>query len=299
MWNATSNCPTDSCEDNFRRRYSLTMNGTPRNGSPSRPGDSGLEPNAQDIEGVLGRFQAWEKTQRNQSSSKSTSTRGIGRGAASRKANLGDGVRELTYEQALRATSYRRRAYPEAAATSPQALKAQAIASPEAELPEVDPATSLHPATAANNKSAFSVVPSLPEVTRRQASTPAAKPRQIQPAFREVLKGTAELAATASVVPEIKSFALALRVSDAEQTRVRACAARANLSVSAYLRQCALGVDDLRDQVELALTKLRQQEANTAAPPGLSAIPGILGRFATHWFRWLRGHHDYSAISLR
>jgi hypothetical protein len=275
------------------------MNGTPRNGSPSGPGNSGLELNAEDIEGVLGRFQAWEKSRRDQPNSKNGSTTGIGRGAASRKANLGGGVREPTYEQALRASKYRRPEYPGAGEMSPQALKAQAIASPQAELSEVDPATSLHPATAGNTKSAFSVVPSLPEATRRQASTPDAKPQNIQPAFREVLKGTAELAATASSVPEIKSIALSLRVSDAEQTRIRACAARANLSVSAYLRQCALGVDDLRDQVEVALTKLRQQEANTAAPPGLSAIPGILGRFGRHWFRRLRGHDDYTAISLR
>jgi hypothetical protein len=286
--------PTDSCEDGFRRRYSQTMNG-----APNGPGNSDLEPNVEDLEGVLGRFQAWEKTRRDQPNSKNGSTTGIGRGAASRKANLGGGVRELTYEQALRASSYRRPAYPKAAEISPQALKPQAIASPQAELPEVDSATSLHPATAGNAKSAVSVRPPLPEVTRLQASTPAVKPQRTQPAFREVLKGTAGLAATAGTAPEIKSFPLSLRVSDAEQTRIRACAARANLSVSAYLRQCALGVDDLRDQVELALTKLRQQEANAAAPPGLSAIPGILGRFGMHWFRRLRGHHDYTAISLR
>jgi hypothetical protein len=270
------------------------MNGSPRNGSPSGPGKSGLEPNAEDIEGVLGRFQAWENTRRDQPNSKNGSTARVGRGAASRKANLGGGVRELTYEQAFRASSYRRRAYSETAEISPQA-----IASPQAELREVDPATSLHPATAGNTKSAFSVVPPLPEVTRRQASTPTGRPQHIQPAFREVLKGTAELAATASAVPEIKSFALALRVSGAEQTRIRACAARANLSVSAYLRQCAFGVDDLRDQVELAITKLRHQEANPAAPPGLSAIPGILGHFAARLFRRLRGHHDYTPLSLR
>ena len=275
------------------------MNGTPRNGSPSGPGKSGLEPNAEDIEGVLGRFQAWEKTRRDQPNSKNGSNRGIGRGAASRKANLGGGVQELTYEQALRASSYRRRAYSEAAEIAPQTLEPQAIASPQAELPEVDSTTSPHHATAGNAKSTVSVIALLPEVTRRQASTPVVKPQDIEPAFREVLKGTAGLAATAGAVPEIKSFALALRVSNAEQTRIRACAARANLSVSAYLRQCALGVDDLRDQVELALTKLRQQEANAAAPPGLSAIPGIFGRFGRHWFQRLRGHHDYTAISLR
>jgi hypothetical protein len=352
--------PTDSREDGLRRRYSLTMNGTPRNGSPSGPSKSGLEPNAEDIEGVLGRFQVWEKTRRDQPNSKNGSTARIGRGAASRKANLGGGVRELTYEQALRASSYRRPAYPEAAEMSARALKPEAIASPQAELPEVDPATSLHYATEGTAKSApaprtiaiadsgtaratrssapraemhtaaasiprvsgvvpksqvrsgngsrtlggsldpaVSVVPPLPEVTRLQAPTPAGKPQHIEPAFREVLKGTAGLAATASAVPDAKSIALSLRVSNAEQARIRACAARANLSVSAYLRQCALGVDDLRDQVELALGELHKRDAKPAMPPGLSALPGILGRFTTHWFRRLRLHHDYTAISLR
>jgi hypothetical protein len=98
---------------------------------------------------------------------------------------------------------------------------------------------------------------------------------------------------------ESKSIALSLRVSDAEQARIRSCAARASLSVSAYLRQCALGVDDLRGQVELALGELQKQEARVAAQPGLSAIPSILGRFAMRCFRRLRAQTDYTAISLR
>jgi hypothetical protein len=350
-------CPTDSCEDSFRRRYSLSMNGT-----PSRSGNSGIGPNAEDLDGVLGRFQDWAKTRRDQPTSKYSSTAGIDRGAASRKANLGGGVREPSYEQALRASSYRRPASPDATEVPPQATKPPPHAKSQAELPELDSTTSRYHATAgtanpvralapttiasadsrtvkanrskasgaemglpvastprsrtaatksqvrSSNRSpprltcldpAVAAVSSSPEVTRPQASTQAAKPQRIQPAFREVPKGTAGLATTASAVLDAKSIALSLRVSNAEQARIRASAGRANLSVSAYLRQCAIGVDDLRDQVELALTKRRQQETNAAAPPGLSAIPGILGRFGRHWFQRLSGHHDYTAISLR
>jgi hypothetical protein len=131
---------------------------------------------------------------------------------------------------------------------------------------------------------------------------PAAQraPSGTHPAFREVFQESAGLAPAAKPsVPETKTIALSLRVSDVEQARIQACAARANVSVSAYLRQCALGVEELRDQVEAALGELRKQESRPVAPPGLSAIPGILRNAAVGWFRRLRGHHDYTGISLR
>jgi hypothetical protein len=116
-----------------------------------------------------------------------------------------------------------------------------------------------------------------------------------------VLQQSAGLAPTARDSPafENKTIALSLRVSDAEQARIQACAARANVSVSAYLRQCALGVEELRDQVELALGELRKQDAQRAAPPGLSAIPRILRHAAAGWWRRLRGNRDYTGLSLR
>ena len=123
----------------------------------------------------------------------------------------------------------------------------------------------------------------------------------IQPAFREVLQETAGLSTTAKIasIPESKTIALSLRVSYVEQARIQACAAHANVSVSAYLRQCALGVEELRDQVEVALGELRKQDSKRAAPPVLAAIPGILRNVAVGWFRRLRGHQDYTGISLR
>jgi hypothetical protein len=126
-------------------------------------------------------------------------------------------------------------------------------------------------------------------------------PAIAQPAFREVLQQSAGLAPAAKdgATLENKTIALSLRVSDAEQARIQACAARANVSVSAYLRQCALGVEDLRDQVELALSELRKQDMQKATLPGLSAIPRILRQVAAGWFRKLRGNPDYTGISLR
>jgi len=112
---------------------------------------------------------------------------------------------------------------------------------------------------------------------------------------------------------------LTLRISDQEKTRLETGAARANLALSDYLLQCALGaeqtpthdriaqtdlsesiylrqyalgVDELRGQMKLALSRLnRQHPQNTLPPPAkrkLSALPAILAGFAIHSLRRLR-----------
>ncbi len=160
-------------------------------------------------------------------------------------------------------------------------------------------------APASHADSSVAVVPGRPRpaTTRPKGGTTRKQPL-IQPAFRDVLKGTAALVAASQpcgpALQRGKAASLTLRVTDGEQARIQACAARANLSVSAYLRQCALGVDDLREQVELALSSLHQQQAQPAPPLGISAIPGILGRFAIQCLRRLRQNpEDYTVVSLR
>src|SRR5277367_1518299 len=125
----SSDWPANFCEDCFRRGYALIMNG-----APSEPGNSRPGPIAEDIDSILGRFQDWANARRDQSASRNAMN--SGRGPALRKPNLGGGVRELSYEQALRASSYRRQAYPEATEKSAQALEPEPIAVPQAELPE-------------------------------------------------------------------------------------------------------------------------------------------------------------------
>jgi hypothetical protein len=297
------------------------------NGAPSEPGNSNPRPNAEDIDSILGRFQDWANTRRDQSASRTATNSGIGRGPASRKANLGGGVREISYEQALRASCYRRQTHPVAAEISAQALKPEPIAVPRSELTASDSTTNQHHAVEGSTKSSPSpntIEPADSTTARstrsraskmetgataerisragratRRSPVPTGKSEHAQPAFGRVLKGTAGRASSATAVLETKSVALSLRVSDIEQARIVACAARANLSVSAYLRQCALGVDELRDQVELALVQLRKHDTTSRSPPGLSTIPGILGHFAARLFRRLRRNHDYTVISLR
>ncbi len=128
--------------------------------------------------------------------------------------------------------------------------------------------------------------------------------KRTRPSFRDVLRGTHSLGgvdqSNGTSMETTKAASLTLRVSDEEQARIQACAAHANLSVSAYLRQCAMGVDDLRDQVELALAKLRDQQALTPPPPGLSAIPGILRRFGLQCFHRFRpGRGESALLSIR
>jgi len=127
--------------------------------------------------------------------------------------------------------------------------------------------------------------------------------------FREAVKGSSSSALTTAAqhgegsLEPGKSTSLSLRVSDSEQARIQSSAAMAKLSVSAYLRQCALDMDDLRGQVGLALARLREQQVRAAPPPsaepGLAAIPGILARFARQSLRRWLGGGNYRAVSIR
>jgi hypothetical protein len=334
-------------------------------GAPSGPG-AGVEPTAEAIDSVLSRFQDWNKARNGRPMAKSGSVSAGGRGTPTRKVNLAAGARELSYEQALRATSYRRQGYqPHSQTTAPLPLAAKspeldsvataddsaldasaakasstrpqklprnieppirrvrvaaspvaetaavvgAIAAPQSEMPLYVAAPSL--ATERRKRASGSAPKSpvrtggrnrtLTEPAQPQNSTSSQGPKILPPAFCEVLQQSASLAAgiNDSTPPANKTIALSLRVSGAEQARIQACAERANVSVSAYLRQCALGVEELRGQVELALRELRKQETQPTAPPGLSAIPGILRHVAASWLRGLRGNRDFTGISLR
>lgn len=299
---------------------------------------------------MLGRFQNWAKARQQKPADAGKSRRDV-----SRKSHLTEEAREIPYEQALRASLYRRPAKiaphgpPPPPAPIPshdsrlQAGKASrrenrrtpaSDPKPEAPLPAVAAVqTGAAGATAARSSGAKGTQTKAPRARERRAGVPVqpkpsvptfletpavlqTKPQRAAelprgepgapPAFRDVFKETAALSAVVhsihspATLERGKSASLTLRVSDQEQLRIQACAALANLSVSAYLRQCALGVDSLRDQVGLALADLHQQQAKAAAPPGLSAVPGIFGRFATQcWRRLGRKSGEPTTLSLR
>lgn len=349
------------------------------NGAQRETSGSGLGSDVENLDVVLGRFKDWAETRR----AKPFAASGSGIAALPIIAKSPLEARELSYEEALRASRYRRPAglaainpllpeidagqaananpeenrpgppepaWRETSSSGPQitrqaqwaesrffrasraltpeppasrpALNAveaphpavqstvedrpSAAASPSPARVGIASAETLAPASHADSSVAAPVVaPSRPRpaATKPKGGT-ARKQPLVQPAFRDVLKGTAALVAASQpcgpALQRGKTTSLTLRVSGGEQARIQACAARANLSVSAYLRQCALGVDDLRKQVELALSNLHQQQAQPAPPPGISAIPGILGRFAMQCMRRLRQNpEDYTVVSLR
>ncbi len=69
---------------------------------------------------------------------------------------------------------------------------------------------------------------------------------------------------------------MTLRVAASEQALIKARAAEAGLSVSAYLRQCALEVEKLRAQVHHTLALIEQKAEQRSEPRltrGLSAGP--------------------------
>lgn len=156
-------------------------------------------------------------------------------------------------------------------------------------------------------------------------STPARREESSQPAFREMLESAALEVPAAATLKNGAVTALTLCITQEEKARLEADATKANLSVPDYLRECALGgkqtriesrssqanlcvavylrqgvlgPDELRDQVEMALSRLYGQQAQAApAPPhGISALPGILGSFARRCIRRLRGRSSGLAV---
>jgi hypothetical protein len=180
---------------------------------------------AEDIETVLGRFQAW---------------------AGSREPTTPkDGVREISYEEALESSRYRWKRHDETVCGN----DTEKPASAEPGVVDVDERAAPH---AAGTK---------------PAATRSRRDRREGQQFRKALAqsiasrssvtglpgvtgpaGTTGLARTRGGVD--RQVSLSLRVGASEQALIRIRAAEAGISVSAYLRQCALDVEILRAQVQ-------------------------------------------------
>lgn len=206
----------------------------------------------ENIEVVLGRFQAWK-------------------GAHETNAAK-DGVRELSYEEAVGGSRYRLRK--------------------SAEIPLVKPASVTAPvrprvkSRAAKARASEARVPSqaakasAPKKTRAQQSFGTVLAQSVAPAMSKLTRanGTRE-----------RQVAMSVRMAPSEQALIRLRAAAAGLSVSAYLRQCALDVEILRGQVQQfmtasALSRMAELAAPVAAPvafPGSSE--GWLSRLRRVW----------------
>jgi hypothetical protein len=83
---------------------------------------------------------------------------------------------------------------------------------------------------------------------------------QKEPVFKQVLTEKAAIVPAAKTTTALmpRAITLSVRITEAEQKLLRIRAAEASLTVSAYMRQCILDVDDLREQVQDLLAENRQ-----------------------------------------
>jgi len=103
-----------------------------------------------------------------------------------------------------------------------------------------------------------------------------------------------------AVAPErdLRSASVTVRLSKAECERLHRRAAEVGLTVSAYLRSCAVEAEALRAQVKQALAELKAGTEGTSHPSGKAAGgPGreqgnkrSARRTFFGWIRWLTRH---------
>ena len=211
-----------------------------------------LAAQAEDIEAVLSRFQTWTGSRKNKDDQ--------------------EGIREISYEEALRSSRYRWKARTdEPSATEPPAVSSL-DAGPHAGLeaipvvaPEISP-----PAQAVMENEAASEI----------------RPRKIALSstdFRAVLARTLPAAETSLVrsragEPE-RQVSMSLRLAASEQALVKLRAAEAGLSASAYLRQCALEVEHLRAQMQILL-EISQAPRKIPSPQQPRFVEKLRGLFS-------------------
>jgi hypothetical protein len=254
---------------------------------------------SEDIDAVLSRFQSW-------SGSRKTS-------------EPKDGVREISHEEALQASRYRWQAHvPPTRVTEPDEkrdLEKRDIGPEPGVIPIPSPAppSLSRPAPAVSSSTsilddnllvpdtvAFEAALSeshVPLAVRRKSVTP--------PEFRSVLAETVlpdvqqtALARTraATVEPE-RQLSMTLRVAASEQALIKIRAAEAGISASAYLRQCALEVEQLRAQVKLALDIIERNATLSLPEEKFALQPAPVGFFTRIRQAFFGGRS--TALSLR
>lgn len=258
---------------------------------------------SEDIDAVLSRFQSW-------SGSRKTS-------------DPKDGVREISHEEALQASRYRWQAHiPSTQVTEPREKRDLGpepgvipIPSP---VPLAAPALLSRPAPAIAAPPVGSFLSTLdddllaPDTVAFEATAPepriplAVRRKSVAPPeFRAVLAETVlpeapqtALAKTRAAMGEPeRQLSMTLRVAASEQALIKIRAAEAGLSASAYLRQCALEVEQLRAQVKLALDII-ERNATLPLPEGKSPLQPAPAGFFTRIRQVFFGGRS-TALSLR
>jgi len=185
------------------------------------------QPPIEDISAIVNRFQAWA--------------------GAQPQPRTRDGVRELTYDEAIGSRQLRK---------SPQEPL------PQAEQPvSATPPKAKRRAQSSNGKETVAA-PRRPKHDRSAISSTGGQVVAAVPmVFRDVLAEKVSILPAVSsqnlITVEPRRTALSLRVSLSEHALLKRRAAEANLPVSTYLRNCALEVENLRMQLARALEEQR------------------------------------------
>lgn len=204
----------------------------------------------EDINAVLGRFQAWTGSRK----------------AVEQKA----GVREFSYEEALESGRYKWKGAGKASAGKVKKAEVEPDSAPTK--------NSVAKRTAAKKAGAKESAVKSVAVTKSGA----------KPAFREVLVETvriSDIVAPPKQVDVTRQSAISVRFAPEERALIKNRAAEAGVSASAYVRQCALEVEQLRAQVQQAMVTMVAMERGVAAPiQGSVAKTGFFARVARRFF---------------
>jgi hypothetical protein len=234
-------------------------------GSPQTSARSTSPPPAEDIQAVLGRFQAW--TAANHPANRGAqppADEKAPRAAKRRSAkNKVEGLREVSYEEALQTAQPRRKA------------STGAVLRKAAEIPRkaAEPLPLKRESARAQT----------PEKQREQArcSTVEAVSADFRQALAQsiAVRVSALQPATADAIVSVaRSSVLSVRFAAAEREQITARATEAGLSTSAYIRRCAIEVEQLRSQVKQLVDATRCSA--TAPAAAIAPVPGIW-----HWLR--------------
>jgi hypothetical protein len=216
----------------------------------------------ENIDAVLGRFQAWA--------------------GASNASETKPGIRELSYDEALRSRRYRWKAGDEKPAKKKRAAELESSPKPQPGRQKTAPAklreTKRKPATPARSGN-------------HAAKAALAAKTEAKPAFRDVLAHTVrppEVILAVEPLELSRQVAISIRLASAERAVIKTRAAEAGISASAYVRQCALEVEQLRAQVQQALAAIERKSmvANAAPTSGHAPVQtsGFLMRLARRFF---------------
>lgn len=224
----------------------------------------------EEIDVVLGRFQAW---------------------AGSPVAvDAKPGIRELSEEEALRSSRYRWKGS-ERPPSKNAASAASSFEHSAARLPsELRKGTAARKAAAGKNSARRIAKDTVGAVKSRASSKAAHVPNrenQIAPEFRDVLASAvrpakASLPASLEAQPleGVRHVAISVRLDAAERALIKTRAAEAGITTSAYIRQCALEVEQMRAQVQQVIAAMER----SAPVQGAVRAPGFFGRLARRFF---------------